>query len=213
MDELEIRAAIEGILFAAGDPVPAERIAMVLGIETQAVLEAAQSLADDYSFERRGIRLVRMDDRLQLCSAPEYALYITRVMETRKPPKLSPSALEALAVVAYFQPVTRAYIDQIRGVDSSYTVGVLIEKGLIEPCGKLDVAGRPIIYKTSDIFLRTMGITNLEELPQLPDLGADEGLLQLRDQISALTSPEGEQMEIEENGPEKNMRETASAEG
>jgi len=198
MDELDILSAVEGILFAAGDSVPSERIAAVLGVEMQSVLDAAEELSNLYSFERRGIRLVRMENNLQLCSAPEHATYITRVMETRKPPKLSPSALEVIAIVAYFQPVTRAYIDQIRGVDSSYTVGVLIERGLIEPCGKLDVIGRPTIYKTSDIFLRTMGIKSIEELPGLPDLASNDGISQLQSKIDELSVQEDEQMVIPE---------------
>jgi len=203
MEELDIRSAVESILFAAGDPVPAARIAIVLGVDVDRVFAAADSLAGYYSFERRGIRLVRMGEKLQLCSAPEYALQITQIMETRKPPRLSHAALEVLAIVAYFQPVTRVYIDQIRGVDSSYTVGVLTERGLIEPCGKLDVPGRPTIYKTSDIFLRTMGITNLEDLPQIPDLSSEEGLIQLQNQIDALSSPEeAEQMVIPGTIPE-----------
>ena len=116
-----------------------------------------------------------------------------------KPPKLSPAALEALAIVAYFQPVTRAYIDQVRGVDSSYTVGVLIERGLIEPAGKLDVPGRPTLYRTGDMFLRTMNIGSLDELPALPDIGTDEGIIALQNQIEALQSDaDGEQMQIEE---------------
>ena len=203
MEELDIRSAVESILFAAGDPVPAARIAIVLGVDVDRVFAAADSLAGYYSFERRGIRLVRMGEKLQLCSAPEYALQITQIMETRKPPRLSHAALEVLAIVAYFQPVTRVYVDQIRGVDSSYTVGVLTERGLIEPCGKLDVPGRPTIYKTSDIFLRTMGITNLEDLPQIPDLSSEEGLIQLQNQIDALSSPEeAEQMVIPGTIPE-----------
>lgn len=201
MEEKELCAALEAILFAAGDPVPAERIAAVLGEDKSAVLSAAAKLADEYSFHRRGIRLVRMEESLQLCSASEYAAEITRVMETRKPPKLSQSALEVLAITAYFQPVTRAYVDQVRGVDSSYTVGVLVERGLIEACGKLDVPGRPTIYKTSEVFLRTMGISSLEELPPLPDLGSDEGMLQLQTAIDALSQDDG-QMEIEETATE-----------
>lgn len=196
MDELETRSAVEAILFAAGEPVPAGRIASVIGVSTDEVFSAAASLADYYSYERRGIRLVRLEGRLQLCSAPEYALYITRVMETRKPPKLSQAALEVLSVVAYFQPVTRAYIDQIRAVDSSYTLGILTERGLVEPCGRLDVPGRPTIYKTSDAFLRTMGITTLEELPNLPDLSSEEGIMQLQEKINELAGADCEQMEI-----------------
>ena len=190
MEFTDIESALEGILFAAGDPVPTERIALVLGVETEAVLAAAKRLADDYAFHRRGIRLVRMEGTLQLCSAPEHATVIARTLEQRKPMKLSQPALEVLAIVAYFQPVTRAYIDQVRGVDSSYTVGMLTERGLIEPAGKLDVPGRPTVYRTGDAFLRTMGITSLEELPDLPDLHTDEGMQQLQDAIETIKSGE-----------------------
>ncbi len=186
MDETEIKSTIEAVLFAAGDPVPAARIALVLGVDTDVIFETAKRLADEYSFGQRGIRLVRMGDDLQLCSAPEYVQSITQVLERRKPPKLSASALEALAVCAYFQPVTRAYVDQVRGVDSSYTMGLLLERGLIEPCGRLEVTGRPTIYKTTELFLRTMGVADLTELPKLPDMSGSEGGEQLRAAIESL---------------------------
>ncbi|MGI5935242.1 MAG: SMC-Scp complex subunit ScpB [Oscillospiraceae bacterium] len=194
----ETVSALEAILFAAGDPVPAERIAQVLGVEKEAVLECAGSLADYYVSNGRGIRLVLLGDSLQLCSAPEHAQKITRVMEQRTPPKLSQPALEVLAIVAYYQPVTRAYIDQVRGVDSSYTVGVLLERGLIEPCGRLDAPGRPTIYRTSDAFLRTMGISSLSELPPLPDLSTEEGMKQLQQAIEALKNEENVQLSMTE---------------
>lgn len=183
-----IITALEAILFAAGDPVPAERIAKVLGVETEQVFQAAQVLTQQCEELSRGIRLLKLDDKLQLCSAPEFSAEITRVLEQRKPPRLSPSALEVLAIVAYYQPVTRAYIDQVRGVDSSYTVGVLSERGLIEQVGRLEVPGRPAVYGTGDVFLRTMGISSLEELPTLPDLQSDEGIIALQNKIDALQS-------------------------
>ncbi len=190
MEINEISSAIEAILFASGDSVPISRIAQVLGIEEREVINAANELAAEYEKGIRGIRLLRLESSLQLCSAPEFSQLITMALETRKPPKLSPSALEVLAIVAYYQPVTRAYIDQVRGVDSSYTVGVLTERGLIEPCGKLDVPGRPTIYKTGEVFLRTMGISDLDELPALPDLSSDEGIIELQNKIDALRSGE-----------------------
>ena len=128
-------------------------------------------------------------------SAPPYAEYIRRALEQRKPPKLSQPALEVLAIVAYFQPVTRAYIDQVRGVDSAYTVTTLLERGLIEACGKLDAPGRPSLYRTSALFLRTMGMQSLDELPVLPDLSSDEGAEKLEQAISELRG-RGEQMEL-----------------
>ena len=125
MEIRDIEGALEGILFASGEPVAINRIAGVLAVDTEIIVDVATRLADKYSFERRGIRLIRIDDSLQLCSSPEYADYIRMALETRKPPQLTQPALEVLAVVAYFQPVTRAYIDQVRGVDSAYTVSIL----------------------------------------------------------------------------------------
>lgn len=190
MELNEIIASMEAILFAAGDVVPAARIAQVLGVETQAVLDAAAVLAQSLLEQGRGIRLLRLEDNLQLCSAPEYSQAIIRALEQRRPPRLSSAALEVLAIVAYFQPVTRAYIDQIRGVDSSYTVGMLIERGLIEPAGKLEVPGRPTLYKTGSVFLRTMDIQSLDELPTLPNVDTDEGIIALQNKIEALQAGE-----------------------
>lgn len=198
MAVMNIKSALEAILFASGEPVPAARISLILGAQEDEVYAAAKELADEYSYEQRGIRLLRLDNKLQLCSSPEYALIISKVLEQRKPPMLSQPALESLAVVAYFQPVTRAYIDQVRGVDSAYTVSVLIEKGLIEKCGKLDVPGRPSLLRTTDVFLRTMGISSLSELPELPDISSGDGVRKLEDAIEKLSTVGDRQMHIEE---------------
>lgn len=198
METVNIRSAIEAILFAAGEPVPAARLSLILGVDEEDVFAAAKELADEYSFDQRGIRLLRLENKLQLCSSPEYASVITKTLEQRKPPMLSQPALETLAIVAYFQPVTRAYIDQVRGVDSSYTVGVLLDRGLIERCGKLDVPGRPSLLRTTDVFLRTMGVSSLEELPELPDITAGDGVKKLEDAIEKLSTVGENQMEIEE---------------
>ena len=200
MELSEITAALEAILFVAGDPVPAERIALVLGEPFERIDAAARALEDRYAAQDSGIRLLRLGGNLQLASAPAYAELVTRALEQRRPPRLSAAALEVLSIVAYFQPVTRAYIDQIRGVDSSYTVSVLIERGLIEPCGKLEVPGRPTIYRTGDVFLRTMNIRSLDELPTLPDVGTDEGIIALQNKIEELQSGELEgQISFSEN--------------
>ena len=190
MEYKELSAALEAILFASGDPVPAERIAQVLGADVQQVFAAADVLANDLAAQGRGVRLLRLEGDLQLVSAPDYAQVITQALEQRRPPRLSPAALEVLAIVAYFQPVTRAYIDQIRGVDSSYTVGVLCERGLIEAAGKLEVPGRPTLYRTGDGFLRTMNIRSLSELPRLPDVATDEGIIALQNKIEELQAGE-----------------------
>ncbi len=196
---MDISSAIEAILFAAGDSIPIDRLSLILGTPEDEVSLIARELAEKYEREGRGMRVLRLDDRLQMCSAPEYAPYITRALEQRKPPMLSQPALETLAVVAYFQPVTRAYIDQVRGVDSSYTVGVLAERGLIEACGKLDVPGRPSLFRTTDVFLRTMGIENLSELPPLPDMSSTEGIEKLQNAIDELqNSANKDQMTMSE---------------
>ena len=168
MELKELESAIEAILFAAGDPVPAERICTALEQDRETVDAVCQRLADDYSYERRGIRLIRLEDSWQMCSAPEHASAIRKTLESRKPARLSQTALEVLAIVAYFQPVTRTYIEQIRGVDSAYTVGLLLERDLIQEAGRLAVPGRPIQYRTTETFLRSFGLTSLEELPELP---------------------------------------------
>jgi len=164
----EIECATEAILFVSGEPVKISRIADVLGVEAEDVESAADRLRDNYSFVRRGIRLVRLEDTLQLCSSPEYADYIRRALETRKPPQLSQPALEVLSIIAYFGPVTKAYVEQIRGVDSSYTIGHLQERELVESCGRLAVPGRPMLFRTTHTFLRTFGLESLKELPELP---------------------------------------------
>ena len=180
LDIKELDAAVEGILFAAGEPIHIDRICLALDLDKLSVQQILQRLGDYYAFGRRGIRLVRMEDSYQLCSAPEYADMIRRAFEIRKTAKLSQPALEVLAIIAYYQPTTRAYVDQIRGVDSSYTVGLLVERKLIEECGRLQVPGRPRLYRTTKNFLRSFHLTSLEDLPSLPGMES-EGQLQLGD--------------------------------
>ena len=175
MENHDIEGVIEGILFVSGEPVKISRIAAVLGVAEDVVEDCADKMRDKYSFERRGIRLVKLDGSLQLCSSPEFADYIRLALDTRKPPQLSQPALEILAIVAYFQPVTRAYVEQVRGVDSTYTIGLLLERGFIETCGRLSAPGRPVLYRTTHGFLRIFGIESLDELPELPEVEGDGG--------------------------------------
>jgi len=192
MEAVEIESIIESILFVSGEPVSQERIAAVLGISGYEVESAANRLRDKYSFERRGIRLVKLDNAIQLCSSSEFADYIRLALETRKPPQLSQPALEVLAVIAYFQPVTRAYIEQIRGVDSSYTVSILLDRDLIEARGRLAVPGRPIIYGTTPSFLRVFGLDSLHDLPELPPIpDSEDGREGIHNAILELQSREG----------------------
>ena len=179
MELKEIESAMEAILFAAGEPVGVERLCMALEIDRATADAVAQKLMDDYSYERRGLRLVRLDASYQLCSAPEHAELIRKTFESRKPARLSPPALEVLAVIAYYQPTTRAYVDQVRGVDSAYTVGLLLDRELIEECGRLAVPGRPILYRTTPTFLRSFGLSSLDELPELPASSPEDGQLTL----------------------------------
>lgn len=195
---MNISSAIEAILFASGDSVPIARLSLILEVSEGEIEYAAAALNEKYEIEQRGIRLLKLDNSLQMCSAPEYAPYITKTLEQRTPPRLSQSALEALAIVAYFQPVTRAYIDQVRGVDSSYTVSVLQQRGLIAPCGRLDAPGRPAVFGTTDVFLRTMGISSLDELPTLPDMTSGEGIEQLQNAIELLQNKDSQQISFNE---------------
>ena len=180
-EKKEIEAAVEGILFASGEPVAVDRICVALDMDRPTVELVLQRLQDYYSYERRGIRLLKMEDSYQLCSAPEYGDQIRKAFEIRKPAKLSQPALEVLTIIAYYQPTTRAYVDQIRGVDSSYTVGLLLDRHLIEECGRLQVPGRPRLYRTTQSFLRAFHLNSLEDLPQMPGLEAD-GQMRLDDE-------------------------------
>ena len=181
MEMKEIESAVEGILFASGEPVQTDRICVALEMDRPTVEQVLQKLMDYYAYERRGIRLLRMEDTWQLCSAPDYADVIRKAFEIRKPAKLSQPALEVLTIIAYYQPTTRAYVDQIRGVDSSYTVGLLLDRHLIEECGRLQVPGRPRLYRTTQSFLRAFHLNSLEDLPQMPGLAAD-GQMRLDDE-------------------------------
>lgn len=179
MDLKEIESAVEAILFASGEPISLERLASAVEVDPKTIEKIVTRLSDFYSYERRGIRVLKIDDCYQLASAPEYAPQVRRAMETRRPPQLSQAALESLAVIAYFQPTTKAYVEQIRGVDSSYTVGLLSDRGLIEECGRLAVPGRPILYRTTQAFLRSFGLQTLEDLPPMPEVSPEDGQITL----------------------------------
>ncbi len=191
----ELEAGLEAVLFASGDAVSKERLAAALGATDEELMEAAGALESLYDFENRGIMLVRLEDKLQLCSRPMYADAARRVTESRRPPALSPAALEVLTIVAYRQPVTRAFIDQLRGVDSGGTVAGLTEKGLIEEAGRLDVPGRPFLYRTTESFLRTFSIKSLDELPPIPELQEQGELERLSSEEDEKTDKENDETE------------------
>ena len=174
MELEELKKAIEAILFASGERMELQRLSKVLETDPDQVELAADELLDTYAFERRGIRILKLDRGYQMVSSGEMAEYVTKALETRKPPKLSSSQLETLTIIAYYQPATKAMVEQIRGVDSAYSVAALLNKKLIEEAGRLNVPGRPIQYKTTPDFLRTFGISSLEELPPIDKIAFGE---------------------------------------
>lgn len=167
--ELNIKAAVEAILFASGASVERERIARSLEITPEKVDEAVLALLDEYSSAERGITIIRLDDSYQMTSRKEYAEQIRTVMDSRRNTPLSQAALEVLAVVAYNQPVTKAFVEQVRGVDCSGVIGSLTTKGLVEEKGRLELPGRPLLYGTTENFLRCFNVSSLDELPALPE--------------------------------------------
>ena len=194
----ELECALEAVLFAAGDSVSEGKLCAVLDCDKQTLRAAAQNLADYYDFNLRGIKLLKLDDRYQLASRADYAQAVRSTLETRKPQNLTPAALEVLAIVAYKQPVTKIYIEQVRGVDSAYTLSSLLDKGLVEDCGRLDVPGRPILYQTTETFLRAFGLSSVSQLPALESFGEpDPQQLTFRELEEQTVAEESERPEEE----------------
>lgn len=167
MEQNDLQRAIMAVLFAAGEPVAVERLCQSLGVDEGELTREVRALMDALAYNRSGIRIIQLENAYQMCSASEQAEIVTRTLETRKPPKLSQSQLETLTVIAYYQPATRAYVEQIRGVDSAYCVSALLAKKLICEDGRLNVPGRPIVYRTTPDFLRVFGLRSLDELPEI----------------------------------------------
>ena len=184
MEQTELQRIVEAILFAAGERMDLSRLAAVLEVDEDEIASAVDALADKLSYERRGIRILKLEKGYQMVSSGEMADYVTKALETRKPPKLSSSQLETLTIVAYYQPATKAVIEQIRGVDSSYSVAALQNKHLIEEAGRLNVPGRPIQYRTTPDFLRTFGISSLEELPEIEKVNFGEPVAAETEQLT-----------------------------
>ncbi len=174
MELEQLQRAIEAILFAAGERVEIARLAAVLETDEGDIIAATDAMAGEMAYERRGIRILKLENGYQMVSSGEMADYVTKALETRKPPKLSSSQLETLTIIAYYQPATKAMVEQIRGVDSAYSVAALMNKKLIEEAGRLNVPGRPIQYRTTPDFLRTFGLSSLEELPPIDKISFGE---------------------------------------
>ena len=169
-----INAAIEAILFANGSSVEPSRIATALEISEAEAKERLEALMNEYQQSGRGITIIRLKDSYQMVSVKEYAPYIRTVMDLRRNTPLSQAALEVLAVIAYNQPVTKAFVEQVRGVDCSGVIGSLTAKGLVEEKGRLELPGRPLLYGTTEHFLRCFNISSLDELPPLPESEDDK---------------------------------------
>lgn len=192
MDKKRYRAAVEAILFACAEPISAQQIAQAVGVDVFEIQQTLVTLKAEYSRQGRGICLLQLEDRWQMAARTEYLSMIQSVMATRKNTPLSPAALEVLAIIAYNQPVSRAFVEQVRGVDSSSTIQKLMQRGLVEEAGRLDLPGRPLSFRTTDVFLRTFGLSGLEELPPLHEHKAE---------MQAETSPEQVSLFMEEGLP------------
>ena len=191
MKKDEMISAFEALLFASGEPISIERVAQVFEIEPEEVVSVMENLSDRLKKNKSGLELVRMENTYQLATRTEYAEYIKKAFDIRRRTPLSPAALEVLAVVAYNQPVTKSFIEQVRGVDCSGVVTTLIEKGLVEERGRLELPGKPLLYGTTKNFLRCFSLNDLTELPPLPKTEND-------------VNDVGEQLKIEEeNGVEE----------
>lgn len=178
MEFKKYRAAIEAILFATGEPVSAERLAEVLELDAETVHRIAADLMSELLARDGGIYMIRLDDQYQLCTRKEYADEVRRSLDIRRNTPLSQAAMEVLAIVAYNQPVTKAFIEQVRGVDCSAVIQGLMQKNLIEEQGRLELPGRPLLYGTTPVFLRCFGVSGLAELPPLPQKEEDARMIE-----------------------------------
>jgi len=194
MNKKELLSAFEAVLFASGEPMSIERFAQVFEISPDEVIDIMDELSKKLKKNNSGLHIVRLENMYQLATNEEFALYIKRAFDMRRRTPLSPAALEVLAVVAYNQPVTKSFIEQVRGVDCSGVVTTLIEKGLLEERGRLELPGKPLLYGTTKNFLRCFSLSDLSELPPLPqkeqettDLGEQ---LEMAEEISGKTADE-----------------------
>lgn len=162
-------AAIEAIMFAYGEPITIEKLSEASGIDRETAVKLIDQLERRYNVQESGLRILRINNGFQIAARAEYAENIKAALETRKQQPLSQAAMETLSIVAYNQPVTKAFVEQVRGIDSSSVVNTLVERNLLEEAGRLDLPGRPVAYRTTDNFLRCFGLSRIEELPPLPN--------------------------------------------
>lgn len=173
MNQKKLRAAVEAMLFAYAEPIGADKLAQALQMPVSSVEPVLEELRTRYAREDSGLCLLHLNTHWQLATKADFAEPVRRVLDTRRSVPLGPAAMETLTVIAYNQPVSRAFIEQVRGVDSSSSVSGLLQKGLIEEAGRLDLPGRPVSFRTTDVFLRCFGLSSLADLP--PVRGDQEG--------------------------------------
>ena len=188
----ESMAVIEAVMFAHGDPITPEKLSEASGIDLETTVKLIDQLERKYNVQESGLRIIRLNDGFQISTRPEYSGYIKSALETRRQAPLSQAAMETLSIIAYNQPVTKSFVEQVRGIDSSSVVNTLVERDLLEEAGRLDLPGRPVAYRTTDTFLRCFGISSLRELPPLPN---QEGQLDF-DELA--------EMELEKQAEENN---------
>ena len=174
MDKKEMESIIEGILFTMGDSVEPGRIAKALEVEKSEVIECLDSMMKKYEEENRGIRLMKLDDSYQMCTSTEIYEYLIRIAKQPKKYVLTDVLLETLSIIAYKQPVTKSEIEKIRGVSSDHAVNKLVEYNLVTELGRLDAPGRPMLFGTTEDFLRSFGVSSIEELPELNPVQIEE---------------------------------------
>lgn len=189
------KAAVEAILFANGSPVEPDKIAQAIEVKPSQAEKLILELMDDYEKQERGIRIIKLNKSYQMVSAKKFAPEIRKVMDLRRNTPLSQAALEVLAVVAYNQPVTKAFVEQVRGVDCSGVLGSLTTKGLVEEKGRLELPGRPLLYGTTENFLRCFNLESIENLPLLPESDKNAN----SEEESEKEQPENNSNEIEQS--------------
>lgn len=203
MEIEQIKSIIESILFAAGRDIKITEFMSVLELGKDEIMPIMENLINEYKAKDRGIEIIKVNDGFQMCTKKENYEYLYQIFDKRSKPNLSNAALETLSIIAYNPKITRAEIESIRGVNSDGTIYKLMEYGLIESAGKLDLPGRPTAYRTTDNFLKTFGFTSLEELPELPKYKIDENQQIVIDDLIETEAPSpSEETEEQENNIE-----------
>lgn len=174
MEVKEKTAVIEAILFASGDPIELYRLSEASGVDAGTVPALIKALNDRYSDTGSAFCVKKLENSYQICTREEYAPAIRKALETRRNTPLSSASMEVLTVIAYNQPVSKSFVEKVRGIDSSSVINNLVEKGLVEEAGRLDIVGKPVVYRTTAVFLRTFGLSSISDLPDIQQMSIEE---------------------------------------